>query len=196
MGKFSSEARSRIGNAIVYIVSNCSSPSKTKILKLLYLMEEEMVRRFGVPFLGLNYEVWRHGPVQKDIFADLSDDLFLFGDFIESRISADSVEYTATAVFDEDFFSAAEIKVMEDVVKKYGKNTASRLVCVTHKEDSLWHKAASENGLLRDFENGTRTNSDIHIDFSALLDDSRKEFYKESLEIMEGLNSLKASANV
>ena len=40
MSKYSEENLSRIGNAVIYIVEHTSDLSKTKLLKLLYLMEE------------------------------------------------------------------------------------------------------------------------------------------------------------
>lgn len=44
--------RDKLGNAVIYIASHCSNLSKTKLLKLLYFMEEYSVRRFHTPFLG------------------------------------------------------------------------------------------------------------------------------------------------
>ena len=40
MSKYSEENLSRIGNAAIYIAEHTSDLSKTKLLKLLYLMEE------------------------------------------------------------------------------------------------------------------------------------------------------------
>jgi len=48
--------------------------SKTKLLKLLYLLEEFSVKKYHVPFLDLKFEVWQAGPVAKDVFVDLSQD--------------------------------------------------------------------------------------------------------------------------
>ena len=66
--------RNKIGNAVVYIAERVPNLSKTKLLKLLYLMEEYSVKRFQTPFLGLPFEVWQAGPVVKDLFIDLSEE--------------------------------------------------------------------------------------------------------------------------
>lgn len=48
-------------------------------------MEEYMVKRYHVPFMGLPFEIWQVGPVAKDIFIDLSDGPFLLKDFVKQR---------------------------------------------------------------------------------------------------------------
>ena len=57
----------KLGNAVVYIAERVPDLSKTKLLKLLYFMEEYSVKRFHTPFLGLPFEVWQSGPVVKDV---------------------------------------------------------------------------------------------------------------------------------
>ena len=61
MSKYSEENLSRIGNAIIYIAEHTSDLSKTKLLKLLYLMEERSALEYQQPFLALPYEVCRLG---------------------------------------------------------------------------------------------------------------------------------------
>ncbi len=47
--------------------------SKTKLLKLLYLLEERSFLLFGTPFLGLDFEVWKLGPVPKEIYGTITE---------------------------------------------------------------------------------------------------------------------------
>ena len=65
MSKYSEENISRIENAAIYIAEHTSDLSKTKLLKLLYLMEERSALKYQQPFLALPYEVWQAGPVAK-----------------------------------------------------------------------------------------------------------------------------------
>ena len=71
MCRFSEDSKQKLGKTLVYIAERAPQLSKTKLLKLLFLMEEYMVKRYHVPFLALPYEVWQAGPVAKDIFIDL-----------------------------------------------------------------------------------------------------------------------------
>lgn len=73
MCKLTKTDKEKLGNTVVYIASHTSNLSKTKLLKLLYFMEEYSVRRYHTPFLGLPFEVWQAGPVVKDVFIDLSE---------------------------------------------------------------------------------------------------------------------------
>ncbi len=58
---YSQEQTSKIGNTVVYLASNVENSSKTKLLKLLYLLDEISIKTSGIPFLNLQYkdmEVW------------------------------------------------------------------------------------------------------------------------------------------
>ena len=81
MCRLTNSDKDKLGNTVVYIASHTNNLSKTKLLKLLYFMEEYSVRRFHTPFLGLPYEVWQAGPVVKDVFIDLSETPVLLPSF-------------------------------------------------------------------------------------------------------------------
>lgn len=196
MCKFSSDMKAKLGNTIAYIVSNVSNPSKTKILKILYLMEEEMVRRHGVPFLCLPFEVWKMGPVQKDVFVDLSDGGTMLEDYVEQEYRDGSMVFKSKVAFDEDEFSDAELSMMKDIVSLYGKKSAAQLVAYLHKKESLWYKTAAENGLIDDFKKGLRNNSPFCIDFRSLISGKQVEGYNDSVDIHSAANSMKALAHV
>lgn len=58
MCKFSEDSKRKLGNTLIYMAEHAPQLSKTKVLKLLFLMEEYMVKRYHVPFLALPFEVW------------------------------------------------------------------------------------------------------------------------------------------
>lgn len=196
MCKFSSESKAKIGNTIIYIANHTGKLSKTKLLKLLFMMEEAMVSKYHTPFLAVPYEVWKWGPVQKDLFADLSDNLFLMKEYITAYYSDDKKYFKAKKEFCDDEFSQAEISMMDEVLNTYGKMTAAQLEKILHQPDTLWYNAAKRNDVLCSFDNGTCNSTDIKIDFSELLDSSDKEEYLESLAIRRTANNLNVQANV
>lgn len=177
--------RNKLGNAVIYIASHTTNLSKTKLLKLLYFMEEYSVRRFHTPFLGLPFEVWQAGPVVKDIFIDLSENPVLLDGFIIKRCTEEATYIHPAKDFCDEEFSDNDMVVMDDVLKKYAHKTAKELVLLTHRTDSLWYKIATEEGLLSGFENKLMNNSDYTIDFSDELPDCSKDFYKEQLEFLQ-----------
>src|SRR6266540_4153637 len=81
---FTRDQINKIGNAIIYLSGKITDLNKTKILKLLFLLEEASIKKYGHPFFGIDFQLWKHGPVVKDIFIDLSDENpTLLNDFIE-----------------------------------------------------------------------------------------------------------------
>lgn len=196
MCRFSEDSKQKLGNTLVYIAERAPQLSKTKLLKLLFLMEEYMVKRYHVPFLALPYEVWQAGPVAKDVFIDLSDGGMLLQDFVRTEIKENGMYITPVRAFCDDEFSECEIEMMDEVIKKHGDKTAKQLVKEMHQKGTLWYEVAKENNLLEDFENGISNNSSYLIDFTRGLSECAKENYLESLAIHQTANILKAQANV
>lgn len=178
---------------MIYAINHSSAPvCKTKLLKLLYLMEETMAKVYHAPFLALPYEVWQFGAVQKDLFAELSDGCpSILKDYIAQSKDGN---FIAKKGFDDDEFSDAEIEMMESVMRKYGDKTATQLVSLLHKKDSLWYRTAKEKGVLSLFKNGQATTSAYTIDLSADLDECQKEDYLQTLAIRETASDLRSKA--
>ncbi len=196
MCKFSSETKDKIGNAMIYIAKRTNMLSKTKLIKLLYIMEERMVERHYTPFLAIPYEIWHLGPVQKDLFADLSDQLFLMHNYLEPYNVDSNKFFKARKEFSDDEFSQQEITVMDEVLAEFGNLSAGQLVSYLHREDSLWYKTAQRNGALEWFNNGLCNSTDIKIDFGELIDLEHREAYYDSLAIHTTSNNLNAAYNV
>ena len=72
--KFNSEQLEKIGNAVVYLADRIPNLSKTKLLKLLYILDEISIKKSGIPILNLKYKVWKFGPVSEELFIDLSSE--------------------------------------------------------------------------------------------------------------------------
>lgn len=188
MCKMSEENRCRLGNIMVYIANHADRPCKTKVLKLIYLMEERWVLTTHTPFTGLPFEVWQHGPVEKDVFVDLSEGPTLLSDYVAMRNDGDGTYMEALQNFDEEEFSDNELRMMADVMQMYGSKSASDLVALTHRENSLWYREAKEHGLLEAFKNSRCNSSDVEIDFSKALSPCDAEFYLESLNTHNAAN--------
>lgn len=185
MCKLNTSDRLKLGNACVYMAKTIPDLSKTKLLKMLYFMEEYSVLRFKTPFLGLPFEVWQAGPVVKDVFVDLSEMPVLLDGFVE-RVHVDGATYVKpVAEFCDDEFSDNDIVVMDDVIKRYGDKTAKELVRLTHEKGSPWWKVAKEHGLLEAFEQKLMNNSDYVIDLGEALPECSREFYQENLEFLQ-----------
>lgn len=94
--------KEKLGNVVVYIANHVPDLSKTKLLKLLYFMEEYSVKRFHTPFLGLPFEVWQAGPVVKDVFIDLSETPVLLDGFVKKEVKDGNTYISAIKEFCDD----------------------------------------------------------------------------------------------
>lgn len=177
--------RSKIGNAVVYIAQHVRHLSKTKLLKLLYLMEEYSVKRFKTPFLGLPFEVWQAGPVVKDLFIDLSETPIILDGYVKKEVENGKTYIKADRLFSDDEFSDNDMTVMSDILRHFGKMSAKQLVEVTHRKDGLWYATAERNHLLDGFEQKVTNNSDCQIDLGECLTGCSQEFYREQMEFLK-----------
>lgn len=182
MKTYSKDDIEKIGNAIIYLAERIPNLSKTKLLKLLYLLEESFAKKYQLPFLNLEFEVWQAGPVARDIFIDLSDEPFLLKDYITLEKKEDATYIKPLAGFYDGEFSDNEIDMLNLIVTHLGPLTATELVNRTHQKNSNWYKVAKDKGLLDLFENRLTNSSDEKIDLTWYMDEKGKDNFKEQTQ--------------
>ncbi|WP_353096647.1 Panacea domain-containing protein [Empedobacter brevis] len=183
--KFNQNQLEKIGNTIVYLSQNIPHLSKTKLLKLLYILDEISIKKSGLPFLNLKYKVWKFGPVSEELFIDLSSETKLLEDYIEKN-SDDGVNYIRPVVdFNDDEFSDNDIDLMDSIIEKFGNKSAKELIAYTHRVNSPWYNTAKENDVLELLESETINNTEYLIDMSQLIahDDRKRGIYSDYIEI-------------
>ena len=146
--KFNETQLDKIGNSVVYLSKNIPQLSKTKLLKLLYILDELSIKKSGIPFLNLKYKVWKFGPVSEELFIDLSSETKILEGFIQKN-SDEGVNYITPIVeFNDDEFSDNDIELMDYVIENFGNKTAKELIKYTHRKNSPWYNTAKENDVL------------------------------------------------
>lgn len=192
---YSSSEIDKLGNAVVYLAGKINPLSKTKLLKLIYLIEEYSVRTYGLPFFNLNFSVWKLGPVSRDVFVDLSsDEPVLLEKYISRNFGPDGGIYIKPKViFLDDEFSDNDMALLEHISETFKHFTAAELVELTHRKHSLWYITALENGVLEHLESGHMNSTEIAIDFSRLLDGLplKKEIFEDQREYLKSSQALK-----
>ena len=191
MCRFSESSKQKLGNAVVYIAERARFPYKTEVLKLLYLMEEQMVLKYHVPFLAIPFSVWRMGPVSVDVYEELSDQPILLEAFVTLKDTGKGNIVKPKVKFDDGEFSDAELEVMDYIMSKFGNFTSDQLIELTHRKGSPWWKTAKENDLLQDFEEKRANSSNVVIDFGKSLCKDNKAFYEECLEVRRTANMMR-----
>ena len=180
--KFSNDQLEKIGYTSIYLCNKIPYLSKTKLLKLLYILDEISIKKTGIPFLNLKYKVWKFGAVAEEIFIDLSSEITLLSKYIEK--DANSNSFKAKIDFSDDEFSDNDLQIMDDVIEKFGKKTTKELIDYTHREKSLWYNAAKKHSVLELLQKEEISNTDFLIDMSLLIahDNMKKDIYLEYIE--------------
>lgn len=179
----------KIGNLLIYLIDRIAETYKqpafvTKLLKLMYIIDETAVKETGSPVTGLDYRVWKMGPVAYEVYKDLMhDNSRLFSFYVEGKkrtsqqSGSDYVIVQSVNSFNDSEFSDYEIELMDKVVQDYGYLNSPALIDHLHGENSLWAKVVNENKLV--FE--SQATSDFTIDLGeAVEDDFKKELFKNS----------------
>lgn len=181
----------KIGNLIVYIVDGIREKYRqntylTKLLKLLYIIDETSVKETGAPVTGLDYRVWKMGPVAYEVYKDfVFDESNQFATFAEGKKSIskitnnDNVKIETVNRFNDDEFSDYEIDLIDRVIDQFGHYDGEALINLLHEKGSLWDKIVEANQLMPLFEKQNTT--DFRIDLSEVLNDPhKKELFKNA----------------
>ncbi len=170
----------KIGNTAIYLSTRIKGLSKTKFLKLLYILDEMSIKKWGIPFLNLEYKVWKFGPVAQEIFIDLSSEIKLLAPFVKKEKNY----IIPKGEFNDDEFSDNDIELMDYVIKCYGGKTAKQLIKYTHGPNSLWNNKAKKNGVLTLLESESIASTNYLIDMAELISDDphKKAIYEDYIE--------------
>ena len=173
MKNYSIENKGKLANTIIYFAEKVPELSKTKLIKLLYLLEESYVKKYNIPFLDIDFEVWQAGPVNRETYIELSDDPIVFKGYIERECSLDKINTYVKSIneFSDDEFSDIEIEMMDFIITHFGDKNATELVDYTHRPGSAWYNIAKQTGLLYLFENHFINSSEEKINFEFFCED-------------------------
>ena len=182
----------KIGNTLIYLSKKVSELNKTKILKLLFFLEEASIKKYGYPFFGVDFKIWVRGPVLENVFFDFDQaSPVLFKDYVK-RDQHDRGLYIATNEFNDDEFSENDIKLLDEICRFAKHKNANDLVEISHKSDSLWEKSAKKYSVFDDLIKERLFTTPYLIDFSFLFenDEFRRQLYENAKENIEAINSL------
>ncbi len=191
-GPFTNQQIEKLGNSLIYLSKHVGDFNKTKALKLLFLLEESSIKKFGYPFFGFDFQIWKFGPVLSDVYIDLTEDLTLLKDYIK-RVDTNADEFEPVKEFNDDEFSDNDIELLNHIVNFAKNKNAEDLVEYTHSETSLWRKSAVHYGVLESLEKQKQSTTPYLIDFTILFENDSflKERYLNSIENIQFINHLK-----
>jgi uncharacterized phage-associated protein len=179
--QYSDDQISKIGNTIIYLSKNIEKLSKTKLLKLLYILDEISIKKSGIPILNLKFKTWKFGPVSEDIFVELSSEPSFLKDYFHKQIVGEHLYILPNGEFCDDEFSQNDLDLMDFVIKEFGNKTAKELINYTHRENAPWYITAKRNAVLELLQNEQINNTELVVDMSELVkyDERKLALYEE-----------------
>ena len=188
----------KLGNALIFLCERMLAVkepvSKTHLLKLVFIIEEISVKKYGIPFFNLRFDVWKLGPVSKDLFVELSEEPGLLADYIRREVNDDNTYIYPKKPFSDGEFSDIEMELLQTVSERFLYCTAKELINVTHRKDSPWYKTAVEHGVLDLLESGKMTTTNFEIKLSASIehDPQKLALYHDHKDFLTLSKSLKS----
>jgi uncharacterized phage-associated protein len=187
----------KLGNALIFLCQKLSphtQVSKTHLLKLIFIIEEISIKKFGVPFFDLSYNVWKLGPVSRDLYWELTEEPSLLSEFI-AKVSVGDGRFVISPKheFSDDEFSDNEMELLEQVADRFKFCTANDLINFTHRKNTPWYNTAQRHGLVDALETGQINTTDIEIDLSEIIQEEEEKLalYKSHKEFLSQSKSLK-----
>ncbi|OGY56473.1 MAG: hypothetical protein A2119_00040 [Candidatus Colwellbacteria bacterium GWA2_46_10] len=171
---------------------------KLKLIKLIYLADRFHLRRYGRPITNDTYLAMPLGPVGSSV-----KDIIEFSDFLDEAerkyaatyLGLGGIENTivSRADVDADVFSKSELEALDFAYNKFGDNSASNLVDVTHRYPE-WNKfklALESKGTTResmsysDFFKNPSGITDDQFTLSADILCASQELFEEDYKVAE-----------
>jgi len=141
-GSLTVRETAKVGNLIHYIAKKSGEIYLTRLLKILYLIDEKSVQEIGVPVTPFEYRVAENGPMIVELWHDLKSKNS-FSHFISVDFSAQYEGYRIKAKSTNDTnlnrFSEYELELIDEILMKYRDYSTEELIEFIHeKESSLW----------------------------------------------------------
>lgn len=176
-------------NTILYILQKIGEVSKTKLMKLLFLIDFEHMVTYNRPITWAEYHRLPKGPIPSHLLNIVNaviknDTTYVSKDVVEYfsnfiKIKKKPIKQTEAAFLsalkqpDMEELSLSEIEIIDKILEKYGNKKASDLIDITHNHPA-WKKG-----------------QDNVIKYSiALSNNKKKEFFKIWEDELEGIHNI------
>lgn len=133
----------RIIHAMIYFINNTEHCHLLKLLKLLYLLDLEILRLTGRSVTELEYQAWEKGPVPPKLRDDIQNPQSFLSNSIKVTKSLGpskkDITFKPLIEFVSDFFSERELEQMKRLAEIYKDSKSKEMTAVTHqKTDEGW----------------------------------------------------------
>lgn len=189
---FTNDQAEKIGNTLVFLLQHIPQIDTAKMLQAVYLLEEASWTKYTAPFFDMPFQIWKSGPVAKDIYIDLSEaQPALLSGYISRRVEG-SCTFLPTTNFNDDQFSERELELLETITGFISRKSPGELTRLLTGPYSLWYKTTVKHGALHSLQAGNLHSTGLCIDFSLLFRDEQPlAAYNSVIENREFIRRLK-----
>lgn len=173
--------KEKVGALLAYICIKIPDMHLRKLLKILYMIDEESVRQRAIPVTWLEYQAWEKGPVAYEVY---DAKVGAFGDYIRCEKQDDGKWHVNAVakhpyIMEKDLQQASEweLELVDQIIERCKDMSADQLTEETHTPESLWSKVVAQHKI--DFSLNPRT--DYVVDLNALNEsDDLKAVYEDA----------------
>lgn len=176
--------KEKVGALLAYLCVRIPDMPLRKLLKVLYLIDEESVRLRAIPVTWLEYHAWEKGPVAHEVYEVKNG---AFADYLRCEKQEDDkwhvnarVQHAYQLEKDMQKMSQWEKELVERVIEHCKDLSADQLTDETHTPDSLWSRTVVENSI--DFSKEAKT--DYVVNLNRLNDEEGAAVYEDAMECM------------
>lgn len=167
---FSELQLARIGNIFKLILEYIPNASRDNLLAILFLIQEYKIKQEFQPVVSIDFEVWEQGPVQKDLFADLSGNMWLTNRYLERFHTPQGDRFKAREPFDETPFRYGDVEDMRLILQRIRWYSDTDFENALKGEKSLWYRTVLKHDLFNPMLGRFTITTNVPVDFSLLFD--------------------------
>lgn len=171
--------REKLINSIIYFASHTKHVGKTKLLKLLYLLDFCHFKSTGKSVTGLEYEAWDKGPVPRPLFDEFKNMKPDLKNAITIVQIGNFHKVTPRRKFNDKHFTNREKMLLDGLSAAFKEQKAHEMIEVTHLRNRPWQKTLEEKGPFK------------KIDYLMAIDDEASSLpYNEGRDRMKEISEM------
>ncbi len=169
--------REKLIIAIVFFAKNTEHCGKTKLFKLLYLLDFDHFKETGRTVTGMRYRAWDKGPVPHALWREwpalqhglAGADITAAIKIVPEKVKDHDLQRVVPRVdFDPSHFTKRELRLMQGLVSRFKEERTRPLIDFTHQELGPWEKTWRDG-----------RGNDVEIDYLLALEGAP---HREALE--------------
>ncbi len=175
--------REKLINAVLLFARNTKFCGKTKLMKLLYFLDFTHFKQTGRPVTELDYYAWDQGPVPKDFFEEISQQMMpadLTKAFSIKKLGEKFEAIVPKVKVDKNYFSARELRIIDNLCEIHSTVKAEDISEISHLENHPWDKTKKEQGMFSKIDYLLAIDSkrdSLPLEVARERSKSRKEMY-------------------